>query len=50
MAYQAIQNSIVPPLIENNHKDRYLDAINNKNRLHKFLKESIDKSLDLISR
>ncbi len=50
MAYQAIQNSIVPPLIENDHRDRYLDAINNKNRLHKFLKESIDKSLDLISR
>ena len=28
MASQAIQNNIVPPLIENEHRDDYLKAIN----------------------
>jgi hypothetical protein len=48
MAYQAIQNNIVPPLIENEHRDDYLKAINNKDELYKFLDESIIKSLELI--
>lgn len=48
MAYQAIQNNIVPPLIENEHRDGYLQAINDKDNLCKFLDESISKSLELI--
>jgi len=49
MAYQAIQNNIVPPLIKNESRDEYLKAINDKNDLYEFLKNSIDKSLELIS-
>ena len=48
MAYQAIQNNIVPPLIKNENRDEYLEAINDKNDLHKFLQNSIDESLELI--
>jgi len=48
-AYQAIQNNIVPPLIKNESRDKYLKAINHKNDLLEFLEESIDKSLELIS-
>ena len=49
MAYQAIQNNIVPPLIKNESRDEYLKAINNKDNLLEFLEESIKKSLELIS-
>ena len=48
MAYQAIQNNIIPPLVKNESRDEYLRAINNKNDLYDFLQESIDKSLELI--
>jgi len=48
MAYQAIQNNIVPPLIESEHRDDYLKAINDKDDLCLFLDESIKKSLQLI--
>ena len=48
MAYQAIQNNIVPPLIENEHRDDYLKAINDKDNLCEFLNESIENSLKLI--
>ena len=48
MAYQAIQNNIVPPLIENEHRNDYLKAINDKDDLNKFLDESIGNSLKLI--
>jgi len=48
MAYQAIQNNIIPPLIENEHRDEYLKAINDKNLLSGFLENSIKKSLELI--
>ena len=48
MAYQSIQNNIVPPLIKDESRDEYLRAINNKNDLYDFLQESIDKSLELI--
>lgn len=50
MAYQSIQNNIVPPLIKNDDREKYLEAINDKNLLYKFLDESIDKSLELIKR
>jgi Fic family protein len=50
MAYQAIQNNIVPPLIKNESRDEYLKAINNKDDLLEFLEESINKSLELISK
>jgi len=49
MAYQAIQNNIVPPLIENDHRDEYLKAINEKEALCQFLDESILNSLKLIN-
>jgi len=49
MAYQAIQNSIIPPLIESERRDEYLTAINDKNDLSAFLEESIRISLRLIT-
>ena len=48
MAFQAIQNNIVPPLIENEHRTQYLKAINDKNELFKFIDESIQNSMDLL--
>jgi Fic family protein len=48
MAYQAIQNNIIPPLIENDYRDDYLKAINDKDNLCEFLNKSIKKSLELI--
>jgi len=48
MAYQAIQNDIVPPLIENEHRDDYLKAINDKDELCEFLDGGIANSLGLI--
>lgn len=48
MAYQAIQNDIVPPLIENESRDSYLKVINHKDELIVFLEESIVKSLALL--
>jgi len=48
MAYQAIQNSIIPSLIVNEHRDDYLKAINDKDDLPVFLEESIENSLKLI--
>ena len=50
MAFQAIQNNIVPPLIENEHRSEYLEAINDKNELFKFIEESIENSMELISK
>jgi len=48
MAYQAIQNDIVPPLIENEQRDDYLNAINDKDDLCEFLHGGIANSLGLI--
>jgi len=48
MAFQSIQNNIVPPLIENEHRDEYLQAINNKDELFKFIDESIQNSMALL--
>ncbi len=48
MAYQAMQNNIIPPLIKNDNRDDYLKDINDKDDLYKFLIESIDKSLELV--
>ena len=49
MAYQAIQNNIIPPLIENSQRKEYLDALNDKEKLYKFLQKSIKNSIELIS-
>lgn len=49
MAFQAIQNNIVPPLIENEHRSEYLQAINDKDELFKFIDESIQNSMDLLN-
>ena len=48
MAYQAIQNNYIPPLITNDSRSEYLKVINDKNELSKFLKDSIYKSLELL--
>jgi len=48
MAYQAIQNNMVPPLIENESRDAYLQAMNDPKELYAFLDEGIKKSLELI--
>ena len=48
MAFQAIQNNIVPPLIENENRDEYLTAINDKDELFKFIDESIQNSMALL--
>ena len=48
MAFQAIQNNIVPPLIENEHRSEYLKAINDKDELLNFIDESIQNSIDLL--
>jgi len=48
MAFQAIQNNIVPPLIENEHRSEYLQAINDKTELFKFIDESIQNSMELL--
>ena len=48
MAFQAIQNNFIPPLIINEHRNDYLDALNDKNLLPDFLIDSILKSLELI--
>ena len=49
MAFQAIQNNIVPPLIENEHRNEYLKAINDKNELLIFIDKSIQNSINLLS-
>jgi len=49
MAFEPIQNNIIPPLIKNENRDEYLRAINNKDELYTFLQKSIGKSLELIS-
>ena len=49
MAFQSIQNNFIPPLIKNENRNEYLQVINNKNDLYKFLKDSINQSLKLIS-
>jgi len=48
MAFQAIQNNIVPPLIENEHRTAYLTALNDKDTLFKFIDESIQNSMNLL--
>ncbi len=48
MAYQAIQNNIIPPLIKNENRDEYLNALHDLESLSRFLEESIGKSLELI--
>lgn len=48
MSFQAIQNNIVPPLIENEYRDEYLTAINDKDELLKFIDESIQNSMALL--
>jgi len=49
MAFQAIQNNIVPPLIKNEQRDAYLKAINNKNALFDFINKSIQNSIALLN-
>ncbi len=48
MAYQAIQNNIVPPLIQNEHRDEYLTAISDKDELFRFIDGSIENSIGLL--
>lgn len=49
IAFQAIQNDIIPSLIKNEHRDTYLKAINETEALTLFLEKGIKKSLELIN-
>lgn len=49
MAFQYIQNDFIPPLILNETRQEYLQALNNKNLLAEFLKQSSLESKKLIS-
>ena len=49
MAFQAIQNNIIPPLIKNEHRSEYLKAINDKDELFRFINESIQNSMNLLN-
>ena len=48
IAYQAIQNDIVPPLIRNEERREYLEALNDTDHLVKFLERGIGESMELI--
>jgi Fic family protein len=48
MAHQAIANDFIPPLIENDHRREYLDALADAVELEKFLEMSIGKSMSLL--
>lgn len=45
---QAIANDFMPPLIENDHRCEYLDALADPVELERFLEKSIGKSMELI--
>ncbi len=47
IAYQAIQNDIIPPLILNEDRREYLDALNDVDDLASFLEKGSEKSLRL---
>ena len=47
IAYQAIQNDIIPPLIRNEERQEYLNALSDKKRLADFLGRGIEKSMEL---
>lgn len=48
MAHQAIANDLIPPLIENDHRREYLDALANAVELETFMEMSIVKSMELL--
>ncbi len=48
MAFQAIQNNLIPPLILNDYRDNYLTVLNNKEELCRFLEDGTIKSLELV--
>ena len=48
MAHQAIANDFIPPLIENDNRREYLDALADSVELEKFLEMSIGKSMSLL--
>lgn len=48
MTYQAIKNNLIPPLILNDNRLDYLDALADAKQLKRFLDESIQNSLDLV--
>lgn len=49
MAFQSIQNDIIPPLIEITQRNNYLLSLNNKEDLSDFLKKAIEKSKNEIT-
>lgn len=49
MAFQSIQNDIIPPLIEITQRNNYLLSLNNKEGLSDFLKKAIEKSKNEIT-
>ena len=49
IAYQAIQNDIVPPLIHSGERREYLDALSDAKRLALLLERGIENSMELVS-
>lgn len=49
MAFQSIQNDIIPPLIEITQRNNYLSSLDTKNNLSSFLKKAIEKSINEIT-
>ena len=48
IAYQAIQNDIIPPLIRNEDRKEYLNALSDVKRLALLLKRGIENSVKLV--
>ena len=47
IAYQSIQNDIVPPLILDKDREKYLNALSDIDSLTAFLDKAIEKSIEL---
>jgi len=48
IAFQYIQNDLIPPLILNEYRNKYLDSFRDEKQLSLFLEESCNESLKLI--
>ncbi|MGE9516657.1 MAG: Fic family protein [Solitalea-like symbiont of Acarus siro] len=48
MAYQAIRNNYIPPLILNERRKQYLNSFEDSSRMTEYLKECIQESLNII--
>ncbi|MBK2125670.1 Fic family protein [Fangia hongkongensis] len=49
MAYQAIKNNYLPPLITNDHREEYLTSLNNVDEHAQFIESAIGETMELVS-